>query len=311
MPSREKSAHQPSARYFLGIDGGGTKTAFALADGQGRVLDRLTLGACNPNDVGFDETFRVLSEGIEAICKSYDLGEISVFAGLAGCSSKENMPRIASFLSSFGFCRYANHNDAWSAVAGALGREDGIAVIMGTGSIAYAKRGQELFRIGGYGYLFGDKGSGYAIGRDVILSALQMEDGSGEATLLHALVKEQCGDERVLSSIDRFYEGGKREIARYAPLAFEGYLQGDAVAKRILEDNLSSIAQLIKGGGKRLEGGQIKVVLCGGLTRSAELILPLLCPMLADEEQDYRVSVCQKEPVFGALLLAGMPAKEE
>ena len=53
------------------------------------------------------------------------------------------------------------------------------------------------------------------------------------------------------------------------------------------------------------------VVLCGGLTRSAELILPLLCPMLADEEQDYRVSVCQKEPVFGALLLAGMPAKEE
>ena len=298
-------------RYYLGIDGGGTKTAFALADKTGTVLKQITLGATNPNDVGFESTFAVLCEGIDTLCEGIERQEISVFAGIAGCSSAENLPRIRDFLVGLGFGKTANHNDAYNAVSAALDREDGVTVIMGTGSIAYAKSSSYLRRIGGYGYLFGDAGSGFAIGRDVILAALQYEDGSGEQTLLHSLVREKCGSKTVLESIDLFYKEGKKEIARYAPLAFKAYIAGDAVAKKIVADNLSAIARLVRSGADTVKKENVKVALCGGLCAAKEVILPLLSSLLADDKRRYEIEICQKTPVWGALRLAGMPVKQE
>lgn len=297
-------------RYFLGIDGGGTKTAFALADEGGSIRSRVTLGACNPNDVGFEQTERILQEGIISACAGYPLAQISVFAGLAGCSSVENLPKVSAFLARFGFARIANDNDAKNAVAAALGNGDGMTVIMGTGSIAYAKKGSDLYRIGGYGYLFGDRGSGFSIGKDVILAALQQEDGSGGQTMLYDLVRSACGGKTVLSQIDFFYKEGKKEIARYAPLAFKASQEGDAVAKQIVEDNLQAIAQLILGGAKRLDGAPIKVVLCGGVSKQEDVILPMLSRMLENDGRIFELAVCNKEPVWGALILAGMPCAE-
>lgn len=294
-------------KYYLGIDGGGTKTAFALADTSGNILREITLGATNPNDVGFESTFAVLSKGIEQVCDSYPYNKISVYAGLAGCSSVENLPKIRDFLATFGFGKCANHNDAMNAVAAALDDKDGVAVIMGTGSIAYAQSGTYLRRIGGYGYLFGDAGSGFAIGRDTILAALQYEDGSGAETLLHTLVKEQCGTNTVLQSIDRFYEKGKIEIARYAPLAFLAFEKGDAVAKKIITENLRAIACLIRAGADTVGSDYVNVTLCGGLTVSQKIILPTLYCLLADSTYHYEIKICEKPPVWGALRLAGMP----
>ena len=301
----------PNIQYYLGIDGGGTKTDFALADENGVILRRVILGASNPNDVGFEKAFATLKEGIQDVCDTYPYHRISVFAGLAGCSSAENLPRIGAFLSSFGFAKADNHNDAQNAVAAALDGEDGIAVILGTGSIAYAKHGTELYRIGGYGYLFGDMGSGYAIGRDTVLAALQYEDGSGENTLLHAYVKNACGTETVLASIDLFYKEGKKEIAAYAPLAFKAYAKGDAKAQKILTENLSAIAALIKGGAKKLPGDTVRVMLCGGLTKAEDILLPLLSSLLENEQKHYDIGICRHAMVWGALRLAGMPSPKE
>lgn len=294
-------------KYYLGIDGGGTKTAFALADQSGNILKETILGATNPNDVGFACTFSVLKRGIETVCDGIDLREVSVYAGLAGCSSVENLPKICDFLASFGFGKHANHNDAMNAVAAALDDTDGVAVIMGTGSIAYAKSGSYLRRIGGYGYLFGDAGSGFAIGKDVILAALQYEDGSGKDTLLYDMVKEQCGTGTVLQSIDCFYEKGKTEIARYAPLAFTAFEKGDTVAKKIITDNLRAIASLIRSGADTVGGDRVNVTLCGGLTKSSNVILPVLYSFLDGGKHHCEIKICDKPPVWGALRLAGMP----
>ncbi len=297
-------------RYFLGIDGGGTKTDFALTDSEGNLLRRVKLGATNPNDVGFERASATLREGITALLEGIDPAEVSAYAGLAGCSSLENQPKIAELLAAFGFGRAENHNDAQNALAAALDGEDGIMVIMGTGSIAYAKCQNEQHRIGGYGYLFGDAGSGFAIGREVVLAALQAEDGSGDPTVLRELVLETLPGNTVLSGIDTFYREGKRLLATYAPLAFRAYTAGDAVATKILMQNLSAIAGLIRGGAKKFSCKEVKVALCGGLTKDGDIILPILSDMLAGEEQIYRIEVCGRAPVWGALRLAGMPKKE-
>ena len=73
-----------SSPLYLGIDGGGTKTEFVLADGEGNILDRLILGPSNPNDIGMSTAKELLRDGIFRICGTHPLSNISLFAGLAG-----------------------------------------------------------------------------------------------------------------------------------------------------------------------------------------------------------------------------------
>ncbi len=293
-------------KYYLGIDGGGTKTEFYLTDAEGFLLGSCILGASNPNDIGLDATCALLGKGIEKATEGYDRAAISAFAGIAGAATGDNAAQITDFLRTFGFAKADAASDVRSSLAACLGDEDGIAVIMGTGSVAYAQRGEQILRAGGYGYLFGDAGSGFALGQGAILAALQAEDGSGAPTLLHDLVAAQCDKARVLDALADFYHGGKTEIARYAPLVFDAHAQGDAVATEILSRNVHAIADLVRAIGNRLDKGHVRVVLCGGLTAQSRHILPLLQDALANDTLTYALSISKAAPIQGALYLAGL-----
>ena len=304
----------PSAQtLYLGIDGGGTKTEFLLANEQGEILRRVLLGASNPNDIGFAQTQEILRQGILSCCGEYPLGCISVYAGLAGGSTGSNAEAICKFLTQFGFLSVKNGSDATNAVSAALGREDGVIVIMGTGSIAFAQSNGVQHRLGGFGYLLGDGGSGFAMGREVILAALRQEDGSGPKTHLHTLVKQKCGSNTVLEKVGDFYRGGKTLIASFAPLLFEAVATGDAVATSILKHQLREIATLITGAIGHIEADTIPVVLCGGLAQANhQWILPTLQALLENAPRHCKLSVCETSMTVGALYLAGMPqAKKE
>ncbi|MBQ2757994.1 MAG: XRE family transcriptional regulator [Clostridia bacterium] len=303
---------EAATQLFLGIDGGGTKTEFILADSEGTLLRRTVLGASNPNDVGISAMQEVLRQGIMEVASEYAPESISVFAGIAGGTTSDVAKKIHDFLSRFGFAAVGNGSDAQNAISAGLGTEDGVALIMGTGSVAFAQKSGTLHRIGGYGYLLGDAGSGYALGRDAILAALQQEDGSGEPTALHGLVLGKCGGEHVLPALGEFYRGGKTYIAQYAPLLFEAARGGDSVALSILKTQLKEIAKLIAGAAKRLQADTAKVVLCGGLaTAHQDMILPLLKAYLAEGDVAYRLRICTCTMAEGALYLAGMKRKDE
>lgn len=93
-------------KYFLGIDGGGTKTEFLFTDLNENEINRIVLGASNPVSTGIKNTLAVLNEGIRKICEGFDFGEISVFAGVAGSKTGENQKIICDFLSDFNFASY-------------------------------------------------------------------------------------------------------------------------------------------------------------------------------------------------------------
>lgn len=306
-------SEQAASRYFLGIDGGGTKTEFALADENGAVIRSLLLGTSNPSDIGIQKALEVLREGIHNICMGLPKNRISLFAGLAGASTKGISEQIAKFLAELGFFSAEFGSDAKNAVAAGLGGRDGIAVIMGTGCVAFAQSDNVQYRVGGYGYLLGDLGSGFAFGRDAILAALQYEDGSGESTAIYELVRARCQGETVLEKLGRFYEGGKREIAQYAPCVFDAYAAGDTVARDILERNMESIANTIRGAARKVRGdGVVRVVLCGGIsTSSGQILIPMLEKMLSSDTRKYEISICERTMIIGALTLAGMPAQAE
>lgn len=295
-----------TVQYYLGIDGGGTKTAFALVDACGTQLATLVLGASNPNDIGLAATCALLGDGIDRVSRGIDRAKVSLFAGIAGAATGDNAAKITEFLRTLGFARAECQSDLSLSLAICLGDTDGIALIMGTGSVAMGRCEGKLFRAGGYGYLLGDAGSGFALGQGAILSALQAEDGSGEQTLLHDMVAAYCCKARVLDALSDFYRGGKAEIARYAPLVFDAHAQGDAVATAILLTNVQAIASNIRALGTRMDKEHIHVVLCGGLVAKSDVILPLLQDALAGDGRTYTLSVATAEPIQGALYLAGL-----
>lgn len=297
--------------YYLGIDGGGTKTEFALADKSGRLLSSTVIAGCNPVDIGLDATFDILRTGIAAVCRDILPEKISVFAGIAGGMTGDNRQRIHDFLAQYRFAAADNGSDAQNAVAACLGKADGIVVIIGTGDVTFAQRDGQLQRMGGFGYLFDEGGSGYAIGRDAILAALKAEEGTGGPTQIVELFKKRLASEKIFDSLSLFYKGGKRKIASYAPLVFEAANAGDATALRILNDNFSAVAAYIRKAAERFPHHQrVKVVLAGGITNQSGTVLPLL-DSLMENNLLYDISVNNQPLVNGALLLAGMPRRTD
>lgn len=290
--------------YFLGVDGGGTKSEFVVCDISGRKIARTLLGACNPVDLGIDAAIAVLKEGIDSVLQGILPSKVSAFVGIAGGISGDYKERIAAFLEKYRFAYFSNGSDAQNAVAAALGENDGIAVIAGTGSIAFVKNKNLLTRIGGFGYLLDEGGNGFSLGQAAIRAALNAEQESAQYTLLLPLVKEKCGRETVLSAIADFYNGGKREIASYATCVFEAVDKGDATAKKILEDNAKCIANLIESAGKKIPLTKITTVIVGGLTARADLLLPLIKENISDPDR-FEISMSDCPPVLGAILLAG------
>lgn len=292
--------------YYLGIDGGGTKTDFMLVSENGDEISHITLGASNPVDIGMNKALEVLSSGIEAVCGDIAKQKISVFAGIAGGITGDNKKKIRSFLGKYRFARVDNGSDAQNAVASALGNENGTVVIVGTGVVAFSQIDGILHRRGGFGYLFEEGGSGYAIGRDAIIAALKDEEGSAESTMITSLLKEKLSCGGLLGKLSHFYDGGKREIASYSPLVYKAFKHGDSVAKEILERNMACVARLIESTPKTSNRAKKQsVALTGGQTRDAEVIIPLISKYLS-RPSDYDLTVNRLLPVHGALILSGL-----
>lgn len=292
------------AEFFLGIDGGGTKTEFVLADKNGRETKRITLTAANPVDIGIDGCIDLLRRGIYGVCGMTLIRKTSLYAGIAGGSVGDNAEKIKKALKPLGFLSVGVGSDIVTAYAAGLGSSDGISVIMGTGSVVYAKCKGESFRMGGYGYIFGDPGSGFDIGRDGIIASLKAEEGREKDTVLLKKIKKKYNSD-VFSALPIFYRDGRREIASVAPLVFEAEAEGDTTAKEILENNMRKLADRINTAAKEFDG-ETRAVLSGSISRQFETVKKYLLP---HTDKKVRVELSLRTPVEGALILAGAKLK--
>lgn len=292
-------------QFYLGIDGGGTKTDFALADGDGRLLRRLTKGPCNPTAQGVDCALELLESGISEVIGAIPPEQISVFAGMAGGSGEPGRV-LTERLQHQGFARVQAGGDYRNAVAAGLQGRDGLVVIMGTGSSVFSVKDEKVTRVGGYGYLFGDEGSGYAVGRDGVRAVLAAQDGSGPQTGITGLWQSEIGL-GVWEYLPELYRQGRTAIAGLARLVVRAAEQGDGVARQILEQNMAALAHYIRSALPEDRTAPIPAVLVGGfVTASYRLLRPMLDRYIGDDRVELSLLECR--PVWGALLLAGMPA---
>lgn len=306
-------------RYLIGIDGGGTKTEGVLTTPGGRVLARRTAGASNPNDVTLSVSAEILSTLVrdllaDAGLSEADLSETSVFGGIAGginygpaleSALRERIP--AAILSI--------RSDIHILLSGELPTGDGACIICGTGSACFLRRGEDIVRIGGWGYLLDSGGSGYDMGRDALEAVLRAFDGRGEPTLLTELVTEHLGG-AVNTKITDIYREGKPYIAACAPLVFKAARMGDAVAEAILNRNAYKLAEYIQAAWKwttadgRSAPSALPIIMSGGISVKEAPAWQARIKGFTDPAVPAELTVATMPPVYGAVTEALRQASE-
>ena len=226
----------------LGIDGGGTKTAFALTTLDGRVLRSFTREASNPNSVGVQTTFNILSDGIAEMINTYP-SVSSIFCGIAGVASGGCIDYLTDELTKrFQNKKIVIKSDYENIFS--LDDDADIAIISGTGSVVCIRQDGESTLIGGWGYIFDKAGSAFDIGRDAICTALEEETFGSESSIISELIKKDLNVSCIRSVLGSVYSRDKSYVASFAKFVFEAYEKGDKKAAEIICTEVGEITVL-------------------------------------------------------------------
>src|SRR5688572_29797558 len=178
--------------HVLGIDAGGTKTVCQLADGEGRVLAEARSTGANLQAVGELEVEKVLHEVMEKAIGDRPVVPAAICLGIAGVDRPDDAAVVRAIMKRIGYkAKVLVVNDALVALEAGAPGQPGVVIISGTGSISYGRNAEgEAARSGGWGYVLGDEGSGYWIGRAALRAVLREADKRGSRTALTRLLLE-------------------------------------------------------------------------------------------------------------------------
>ncbi len=293
---------------LLGIDGGGTKTLALLADQHGNLLGRGVSGSSNLNAVGFSVACAALEEAIRQAFASPVPEVFRAVLGLSGAGRPEDRLRFYAWAQT----RYPGANiqiltDAEILLAAAAPQGAALALISGTGSIAYGRTlTGDLIRAGGRGYLFGDEGSGFALGAAALRAAAQAHDGRAQPTLLTDLLLARLQLQTPPQLIPNLYQAAnpRVQIASLAEEVEKAAAAGDSAALAILRQASQDLADALQSLHRQIRPvGSIPLAYTGGVLLHGE-ILPALLRREVEQRQIQLDWKKEEEPAWGALILA-------
>src|SRR3954470_9977381 len=260
--------------YVLGIDAGGTKTVCQLADENGEVLAESRRGGANLQASGELEVEKVLHEVMEEAIGEHEVRPAAICLGIAGVDRPDDARVVREIMKRIGYkAKVIVVNDALIALETGAPGAAGVVVIAGTGSIAYGRNDQnQAARAGGWGYVLGDEGSGYWIGRAAVRAVLREADRRGPATRLTGLLLNYYGVSRAQDLIAQVYHGTLRPaaIAALAQCVQGAFSDGDGVAIGILRGAADQLESAALSVARRLElvGTDFPFILSGGIFRA-------------------------------------------
>ena len=298
----------------LGADGGGTKSHGLVANDQGVILGTYEVGGSNPNVVGFEAASDALSLLIIRCCENArcKVGELSSVAlGLAGVGRKEDADRMVEEVNA----RLAHHGegplsiaietDARVALEGAFNGGEGIVIIAGTGSIVFGKTSRgEILRVGGWGRVLGDEGSGYYIGREALTAVTHDMDNRGYAgSLKNTFAKKFKWNSRD-DIIEAVYRDGF-DIPSLAPLVMHAAEHNDLVSQKILDKAATLLVEQVDTLVKQMAvAGKVQAVLFGGLMQSGSIYADAVRMKIIRSLPQIEIITPKQSPAHGAVLMA-------
>lgn len=296
--------------HVLGIDAGGTKTVCQLADERGEVLAEARRGGANLQAAGELDVEKVLHGVMNEVLGDTDLTPAAICLGIAGVDRPEDSAVVRGIMKRIGYkARVLVVNDALVALEAGAAGQPGVVVIAGTGSIAYGRNAHdEAARAGGWGYVLGDEGSGYWIGRAALRAVLRQSDRRGPVTRLTTLLLEHFQVAHAQDLIHQVYHPALRPtaIAALAQCVQQAFTAGDAVAIGILRGAADQLEASAMSVARRLDlvGTQFPFVLAGGMFRAVPWLHDELDRRLTLASPKSRTFVLDVEPAAGAVRLA-------
>lgn len=310
------TSSQDRPLLLLGVDGGGSKTAAAVASldnsGQLTILGRGLAGPSNLRLAGREQSIASLNQAVdEALGEANAAGRVVDYAvlALAGSTSPDVRREVTNWakmrkLSS----RIGVIHDVDPVLVGGTENGWGIALVVGTGTVAIGvdTAGNSVTK-GGWGHWFGDKGSGFDIACKALAAVAEAADDIGPETVLSELVMDKLGTADPRSILKEVSANGdtRREVAALAPLILNAAGQHDKVALEIVNDAVEETVKLVAAVTKTLAfTTPYPLALGGGVACKSKLFRDELVARLNRLQPPPGKVTVVDEPVLGCLEIA-------
>ncbi|MEE8806936.1 MAG: BadF/BadG/BcrA/BcrD ATPase family protein [Lactimicrobium sp.] len=303
------------SRYIIGIDGGGTKTIYALADETGKIIQTYAASSISYHEYGIDTIIDRIKAGIRNVCAGADIKENQIRWIAAGipCNGENSSAdkQIKEKLQAYLSCRWILVNDAVIGFYGALGGKAGINVVSGTGSIAYGEDEEgNTARSGGWSDLVGDEGSCAWIGKKGMELFFKEADERVQRGSLYTIVKETYAlrnDMDFIPIAEQKIFPNRKETASFQKLVLKAAEQKDTEAQKLYEMAAHELFLMADSVRRQLQfAGDVPVSLTGGLRHASAFVLPSFQKELAAHHMYYQEPM--KEPYEGAVILGQQAA---
>jgi len=294
--------------YYLGIDGGGTKTRCALGD-ETTLLATSAAGGSNVIRLGEAQAREALHAAVREACAVANISPDqlqSVCIGAAGAARDDAASTLRRIFAELTPASVQVVGDMVIALEAAFGSGPGVIAIAGTGSIVYGRDvAGNIARAGGWGFAISDEGSGQWIGREAVSAIVHAHD-AGQGTVLSAMVLEKWH----LASLDELVHAANAtpppEFPRLFPIVLQAAEQGDATAKSLLQEAGTRLADLAAMVLRRLvpQPPYAPVATTGSVFRQSPDVRRVFYNLLQTRFPGLEVRNQPVEPVDGALALA-------
>lgn len=293
--------------YYIGADGGGTRTTAVLLSQSGEILKIARGGGLNYHAIGLkraQEHLKALKDELTSNLEKDAV--IQIGCGMSALDDAPTARQLEDFAGDvFDKSSLFLHSDAYMALMAATLGKSGAIVICGTGSMAvYADETLRQTPAGGWGYLLGDYGSSYQLAVDGIRAAIRAFEETGEHTRLTDSIMKRFGLKRPRQLIDFVYapDTVPSDIARFAIDVLENARQGDLVSERIVDEHFDMLSKTVFSLTKRALPDT--VWLFGGVFEHNEWVISLFESMLRRFRPDVRASLIPYPPAIGAAVYA-------
>jgi len=319
-------------RFYLGIDGGGTKTTCAAGD-ESSLLATVTAGPSNVVRVGEARARESLQQAVLQACAAVGItpGEVSrTCVGASGAARPEVAAIVGRALAEILSSAIDVAGDTEIALEAAFSGGPGVIVIAGTGSVAYGRDANgTTARAGGWGFAISDEGSAHWIGRTAIAALLRdrvfepaTHDFLADATdsaLLSAILKGWD-----IRSIDELIRAANatppRDFSALFPLVLASADAGDSVARQVLMQAGIELARIADAVIRRLfphttqapkslsqssvADTSVPLAMVGGVFRHAPQVRKVFYNQIRPLHPRVDLNLQVVDPVSGALSLA-------
>lgn len=292
-------------QYFLGIDGGGTKTQLVVIDESGSIVAEANAGTASIDTIPFSDSFATIQAAMANMRIDTDI--TGIFAGIGGIASIEHEQTYIDGLKKITRLNHATYvqakNDVYGALASGKGELQGMALILGTGAVCFGINKENTWRCGGYHYKEGDAGSAFDVGLQALKYYARVLDGRYPPSNFSNAIRDYLSIDTFIGLVNYFHHLERTKTAKIAPIV-TSYARTDQYAYKIVASAAEEVRLLVEGVFRQLHFESADLVVIGGIGTADTIYKELYAQAILRISPNIHIILPQYTPAYACALIA-------